>query len=404
MKFTIEREIALSMLGRVLPVIEKRNSIQILDAMLIQAGTRCVTFFGTNMDVEIGGHVPADVSEQGRAAVNGHKLVALIKEFDKGATIEFEGGIITSEKVIPAKSPSWPERVEREFSPVILRGGRTRYALPVMDAGDVPVLKATGNGHTFQLSTRDLLGYSESVEFAISTEETRYYLNGIFLHGPNQAGKHDCSRMVTTNGHCLAIAHMPGVDCGPVPAIVPRLATNLFKKVFGPALPRKVEEPGPTLIVTMPGKEGGTISFESDDILLRTKVIDGTFPDYQRIIPGASEATLNMRTSELDKAIKRVTAILDKKVGAVRFSPFKGGMGVHASSPEYGMASEEIEIGHKGKMFDIGFNAQYCREILAHAGADEVRFEMYDARSPTRISPVGRPGAPVEFILMPVRV
>jgi DNA polymerase-3 subunit beta len=269
--------------------------------------------------------------------------------------------------------------------------GRARFQLQTLPRDDFPVIGETDLPTRFALPAETLTMLIDRTRFAISTEETRYYLNGIFLHAPAQpAGR---LRAVATDGHRLARVEVPLPDgaAGMPDVIVPRKCVAEVRKLLD-------ERDGEVEIALSPSK----IRFRIGAAVLTSKLIDGTFPDYSRVIPTANDRLLRIDSGTLAEGVDRVTAIASEKTRAVKLSLDRDRVTLSVMSPENGTASEDVPADYSAEAFDVGFNSRYLLDILAQVEGEAVEVHMADAAAPTLIRE--SEGSDALYVLMPMRV
>jgi DNA polymerase-3 subunit beta len=372
MKLTIERAALLKSLNHVQSVVERRNTIPILSNVKIEGRSGAVSFNATDMDLDILETVAADVIRPGVTTAPAHTLYEIVRKLPDGSQVELEQS--------------------GEDSQLILRSGRSRFTLASLPVDDYPVMSGGDLPFGFTLSADELKGLIDRTRFAISSEETRYYLNGIYLHAASSNGV-QVLRAVATDGHRLARVEVPLPDGAPgMPGvIVPRKTVTELRKLLDET----------SLDVTVSLSET-KIRFAFDDAMMTSKLIDGTFPDYERVIPADNDKVLEVDCKAFSQAVDRVSAISTEKSRAIKLSVDKGGLTLSASSPENGSAVEELEAAYDAAPMEIGFNSRYLLDILAQIEGDAARFAMADAASPTVVREVTDSSA--VYVLMPMRV
>ena len=253
----------------------------------------------------------------------------------------------------------------------------------MMTGGELP--------HQFTLGAKELRTMIDRSSLAISTEETRYYLNGIYFHVTD--GKMPVLRAVATDGHRLARVEMarPQGATGMPGVIVPRKTVQELRRL--------AEDTDAEVSVALSDTK---ISFAFDDVELTSKLIDGTFPDYQRVIPEANDKIMDVSCKAFAEAVDRVSTISSEKSRAVKVQLKNGTVLLSATSAENGTAAEEIEVSYTGGALEIGFNSRYLLDIARQIEGDTARFAMADASSPTVVQDVADPSA--LYVLMPMRV
>ncbi|MSO89004.1 MAG: DNA polymerase III subunit beta [Rhodospirillaceae bacterium] len=371
MKFTIERNSLLRALGHAQSVVERRNTIPILSNVLIEAQAERVSLTATDMDIALVETVSSNVARQGALTMPAHTLYDIIRKLPEGAEVVVDGG---------------------DKGQVGLRAGRSKFTLACLPAEDFPKLAGGEMPATFRLEAGDLRGLVDRTRFAISTEETRYYLNGIYLHAAQSDGV-KVLRAVATDGHRLARVEIPlpsGAETIPG-VIIPRKTVSELRRL--------VDEAGGTLQVALSETR---IRFAFEDVVLTSKLIDGTFPDYERVIPTTNDKVMEVNCKDFTAAVDRVATVSTEKSRAVKLTVSRGSLVVSATSPETGNASEEIEVRYDAPPIEIGFNSRYLLDITQQIDGDGARFIMADAGSPTLIRDVA--DASALYVLMPLRV
>jgi len=372
MKFTIERAALLKSLGHVQSVVERRNTIPILSNVKMEAGNGSLSLNATDMDLDIVEHIAAEVSDAGTITAPAHTLYEIVRKLPDGAQVEFDGNV--------------------DGGQMTLRAGRSRFTLSCLPIEDFPVLDEGMLPHSFSLSADDMRVLIDRTRFAISTEETRYYLNGIYIHGAQRDGV-DVLRAVATDGHRLASVEVPLPDSakGMPGVIVPRKTVTELRKL--------IDETSDDVTVSLSETK---IRFAFGDAVLTSKLIDGTFPDYERVIPTGNDKDMEVERKVFADAVDRVSAISTEKSRAVKLTLSKGTLVLSASSPDAGSATEELEVTYDGGDLEVGFNSRYLLDITQQIEGDQAHFILADAASPTIVREVGDSSA--LYVLMPMRV
>jgi DNA polymerase-3 subunit beta len=372
MKVTLERAALLRSLGHVHRIVERRNTIPILGNVLIRAEDSKLTFKATDLDVEMRETITAEVGPSGSTTVPAHMLYEIVRKLPEGAQVGIES---SGDRAVMA-----------------IRAGRSRFTLQTLPESDFPDLAAGEMSHTFKLTAADLKRLIEKTAFAISTEETRYYLNGIYLH-PAAAAKNATLRAVATDGHRLAqfelplpsgAAGMPGI-------IVPRKTVAEVQRLIE-------DNEAEITIELSPGK----IRFNIGEAVLTSKLIDGTFPDYARVIPTGNDKELVVDKLEFEQAVDRVSTVSSERGRAVKFSLSNGKLLLSVTNPDSGSATEELEVEYGAEPLDIGFNSRYLLDIAAQLDGEAAVLKLADPGSPTLIQ--DREGKGALYVLMPMRV
>src|ERR687889_254152 len=372
MRVTVERAALLKALGHVHRVVEKRNTIPILANVLLRADGEGLRLRATDLDIEVTDTIAADVPERGATTVPAHVLYDIVRKLPDGAQVSLE--------------------ISGEGGQMQIRSGRSRFMLQALPESDFPDLAAGDLPHRFTLAATDLKRLIEKTQFAISTEETRYYLNGIFLHTID-AGGSVVMRAVATDGHRLARVEIPAPTGseGMPGVIIPRKAVAEIVKL--------VEDGSESITVEL---SSAKVRLTFDGVVLTSKLIDGTFPDYQRVIPTANDKLLTVERGDFAKAVDRVSTISSERGRAVKLALNDGRLTLSVNNPDSGSATEELEVDYDAAPIDIGFNARYLLDITAQLDGDTALFKLADPGSPTIVQ--DREGATALYVLMPMRV
>lgn len=374
MKFTAERAILLKALAHIQSVAEKRNTIPILANVLIDAANGRLTLTGTDMEIAVVEEVPAVIHTPGSATAPAAVLYEIVRKLPDGSEVEL--------------SQSEPD------AQLDLRAGRYATRLNVLPVDDFPSMVAGEFPHQFRLNSGVLKSLIDRVRFAVSTEETRYYLNGIYMHvADGDVGP--MLKAVATDGHRLARVEtevsagaesMPGV-------IIPRKTVGEIRKLLDEA-PEEVEV----------SVSDTRIQFAVGPITLTSKLIDGTFPEYQRVIPTGNNRTLRVGKKDFSDAVARVAAISQERSRPVKLTLSRDLLVLSAASSDQGTAQEELDdnrVTYDGADMEIGFQARYLNDITDQV-AKEVEFVFADNSAPTIVRDVD--SASALYVLMPMRV
>jgi DNA polymerase-3 subunit beta len=372
MKVTLERAALLKALGHVHRVVERRNTIPILSNVLVQASGSSLFLRATDLDLEVTETLAADVAQSGATTLPAHTLYEIVRKLPDGAQVSLE--------------------LTGDAGQLLLRSGRSRFMLQCLPEADFPDLTAGDLSHKFTLSSADLKKLIEKTQFAISTEETRYYLNGIFMHTLDVEG-HTMLRSVATDGHRLARVEIPAPtgSAGMPGVIIPRKAVSEVQKLLDDGAGEVVIEMSTT-----------KARFTFGDVVLTSKLIDGTFPDYARVIPAGNDKRLVVERDSFARAVDRVSTISSERGRAVKLALGEGKLTLTVTNPDSGSATEELEVDYDAAPMEIGFNAKYLLDITAQLDSDTALFKLADAGSPTLVQ--NRDGSSALYVLMPMRV
>jgi DNA polymerase-3 subunit beta len=372
MKVTLERNHLLKSLGHVHRVVERRNTYPILANVLIKAADGKLDLRATDLDIEVTETVPAIVATPGTTTVPAHTLYEIVRKLADGAEVQLETD---------------------GADQMLLTSGRSRFHLACLSPDSFPDLKSGSFSQEFSIAAASLRELIERTQFAISNEETRYYLNGIYLHALTVDGAATL-RAVATDGHRLARAEteapagaegMPGI-------IIPKKTVSEVQKLLEGAEDEVRVEVSDT-----------KIRFTLGEVVLLSKLIEGTFPDYDRVTPKNNDKEMNVDRAAFATAVDRVSTIASDRGGkAVKLSMHDGQLELSVTNPDHGTASEELAVGFEPESFEIGFNARYLLDIVGQIRSDNAIFLFNDAGSPTLVREDGE--AKALYVLMPMRV
>ncbi len=372
MKATIERATLLKGLSHVQSVVERRNTIPILSNVLIEAiaeGT--LKLMATDLDLQINESIAAAVDQPGATTVSAHTLFDIARKLPEGSQVQLAAS-------------------EGRMSIV---AGRARFSLGTLPRDDFPVIAEGELPTQFELPAETLKQIIDKTRFAISTEETRYYLNGIFLHVADGDSSNPVLKAAATDGHRLARVTLPrpeGAESMP-DVIVPRKCIGELRKLLD-------EVDGSVGVSLSPTK----IRFDLGQAILTSKLIDGTFPDYSRVIPTGNDKILKIDPKSFMEGVDRVSTIATEKTRAVKMALDRDKITLSVTSPENGTAAEEVPGDYVALPFEIGFNSRYLMDILAQIDGDMVEVHLADAAAPTLIRENDK--SPALYVLMPMRV
>ena len=377
MKLTIERATLLKALGHVQSVVEKRNTIPILSNVLLSTSQDQVAFSATDLDMEITDSSPARVEESGQVTAPAHMLHELVRELPDGADISLS---------YTGEDP----RLE-------VRAGRSRFNLPVLPAGDFPVMSSEGLSAPLQIGAADLIRLIDKTRFAVSTEETRYYLNGLYFHGVVEDGAEKL-RAVGTDGLRLALAQMPAPDgfAGAQGIIIPRKTVVEVRRLL--------DDAGESVTMALSQQK---VHFGFGAATMTSKVIDGSFPAYERVIPRDNRRVVMLDNALFAAAVRRVAIISNERSRPVRLAIEPGHVTLTVRNMDAGQAVEELEVDYDGEPFEVGFNARYVLDVTAQIAGQVAEFRFAE---PTGAAALLDPtlvldptDAGVQYVLVPMR-
>ncbi len=372
MKLSIERGALLKAVAQAQSVVERRNTIPILANVLIEAEGDTVQFRATDLDIEVVDKAPAMVERAGSTTVSAVTLHEIIRKLPDGALVTLsDDGMAGRLSVI---------------------AGKSQFNLATLPKEDFPVMANSEYAANFTAPAPALRRLFDKSKFAISTEETRYYLNGVYLHVATADGV-SMLRAVATDGHRLAridaalpvgAEAMPGV-------IVPRKTVGELRKLL--------DDDEAKIAVSVSETK---IRFATPTITLTSKVIDGTFPDYSRVIPQGNTRRLEVDAKEFASAVDRVATVSSERSRAVKLSLDEDRLILSVNAPDSGAAEEELAVAYADDKLEIGFNAKYLLEIASQVDRENAVFLFNSAGDPTLM----REGNDMSavYVVMPMRV
>jgi DNA polymerase-3 subunit beta len=370
MKATIERATLLKGLSHVQSVVERRNTIPILSNVLLEANASgALRLMATDLDLQIDETIAAAVDQPGATTISAHTLFDIVRKLPEGSQVELSAA-------------------EGRITVV---AGRARFTLSTLPRDDFPVIAEGELPVTFELPAETLKQIIDKTRFAISTEETRYYLNGIFLHVADEASP--VLKAAATDGHRLARVTVPrpdGAESMP-DVIIPRKCIAELRKLL--------DEVDGSVGVSLSNSK---IRFDLGQAILTSKLIDGTFPDYSRVIPQGNDKILRIDPKSFMEGVDRVSTIATEKTRAVKMALDRDKVTLSVTSPENGGAVEEVPGEYAAQPFEIGFNSRYLMDILGQIEGDVCEVHLADAAAPTLIRANDK--SPALYVLMPMRV
>ncbi len=372
MKISIERAVLLKAVSQAQSVVERRNTIPILANVLIEAEGDTAQFRATDLDIEVVDKATAMVERAGATTVAATTLHEIVRKLPDGALVTLTDDGAAGRLTVEA--------------------GRSNFSLATLPREDFPVMATSEYATNFKAPAAVLRRLFDKSKFAISTEETRYYLNGVYMHVADaENGK--ALRCVATDGHRLARidADLPQ-DAGDMPGvIVPRKTVGELRKLL--------DQDDMEIAVSVSETK---VRFATPDITLTSKVIDGTFPDYTRVIPQGNTRKLEVDASEFAKAVDRVATVSSERSRAVKLQLEEDRLILSVNSPDSGAAEEELAVSYSDERLEIGFNAKYLLEIASQVDRENAVFMFNSAGDPTLMREGGDTSA--VYVVMPMRV
>lgn len=372
MKVIIERAALLKALGHVQSVVERRGTIPILSNVKIDAAGEDLHLTATDMDIAVVEKAKATVQQPGKTTVPAQTFYEIVRKLPEGSQVEL------SKAADAAK--------------LTIRAGSSRFSLATLPVEDFPVMTEGDMPISFSITASECNALIDKTKFAVSTEETRYYLNGIYLHTAENQGL-GVLRAVATDGHRLARIEvaLPAGAAGMPGIIIPRKTIGEIKKLT---------EDGVTHVDISLSES--KIRFACGNAVLVSKLIDGTFPDYERVIPSANDKIMEMNGKDFSKAVDRVSTIASEKTRGIKLAVSQGKLNLSSDSPEHGTATEEIEVNYSADPVEIGFNSRYLLDMMSQIEGDTVQFVLSDSTSPALVRDTVDVSA--LYVVMPMRV
>ena len=369
MNFTVERDVMFSAMSRISRVVEKKNTIPILANVVLSASDGRLTMRATDLDLQLTESISAKIATKGETTVPAHMLSDILRKLPNGSEV----------------------MIEHQDTAITVKCGRSRFKLNSLPVQDHPALEVGDTPVSFELAAADLAGLIERTQFAISTEETRYYLNGIYLH-PFAEGPTKHLRAVATDGHRLAQTQIP----------CPAAAVNMP----GVIVPRKTV--GEILKLVAGSEDNVTIELSSQkirvtsgDTVITSKLIDGTFPDYNRVIPNNNHKLMVLDKADFEHAIDRVATVSADRSRAVKLSLSDGRLTMVVNNPDSGAATEELDVSYEGDSLEIGFNSRYLLDVTSELEGERAVLKFNDPGTPAIVQSEGDENS--IFIIMPMR-
>lgn len=372
MKLSIERGTLLKALAQAQSVVERRNTIPILANVLIEAEGAQVSFRATDLDIEVVDRAAAMVERAGATTVSAVMLHEIVRKLPDGALVNLTEDATSGRLAITA--------------------GRSSFNLATLPREDFPVMATSEYSSNFAAPAAVLRRLFDKAKFAISTEETRYYLNGVYMHtATGETGQ--VLRCVATDGHRLARidAPLPEGAAGMPGVIVPRKTVNELRKLL--------DDDETQIAVSVSETK---VRFATPAIMLTSKVIDGTFPDYTRVIPTGNTRRLEVDASEFAKAVDRVATVSSERSRAVKLSLDEDRLVLSVNAPDSGAAEEELAVAYSDERLEIGFNAKYLLEIASQVDRENAVFLFNSSGDPTLMREGNDTSA--VYVVMPMRV
>jgi DNA polymerase-3 subunit beta len=372
MKVSIERAVLLKAVGQAQSVVERRNTIPILSNVLIEAEDKGVSLRATDLDIEVVDRAPAQVDRPGATTVSAVMLHEIVRKLPDGALVQLTADTSAERLTVQA--------------------GRSNFTLATLPKEDFPVMASSEYTASFSVPAAVLRRLFDKSKFAISTEETRYYLNGVYMHVAKGDGG-QVLRCVATDGHRLARidAPLPEGAAGMPGVIVPRKTVGELRKLL--------EDDDAAIAVSVSETK---VRFATPSVTLTSKVIDGTFPDYARVIPTGNTRRLEVDAAEFARAVDRVATVSSERSRAVKMRLEDDRLVLSVNAPDSGAAEEELAVAYGDDPLEIGFNHKYLVEIASQVDRENAVFLFNSSGDPTLMREGNDTSA--VYVVMPMRV
>ena len=374
MKVVLNRADLLKGISTVQSAVAAKNTMPILANVLLEARDKKLEFVATDLDMGIRCSVVAEVVEKGSITINAKKLSDIVRELPE-ASVDIE--IDENQKMI-------------------LVCQKSQFKVHGLPKDDFPILPEVKKEKVFKIKGSLIQQMIHKTIFAVSTDETRYVLNGVFFQVENEKLK-----MVATDGHRLAYIHkkLEGKGEGKTNVIIPTKTLNELSKVISDASKGKEEKDETTVEVVTTENQ---IKFTVEGVEIISRLIEGQFPNYEQVIPKESDKKVEASCSELSAATKRVAILTSEKSNSIRYQIKPGKISISSKTPDMGEAKEEIDASYKGEEISIAYNAKYVLDVLKNVGTEQVVIELTQPLSPGILKPKG--DSDYLCVIMPMRV
>lgn len=364
MKFSAERESLLTALQSVIGVVERRQTMPILANLLLSAEQGKLSITATDLEVELVASAEIKSSADGRLTVPGRKLLDICRSLPEGLTLT----------------------LTQDNDRLTVKAGKSRFVLATLPAADFPVIDELAQQQSLELAQADLRRLLDKTHFSMAQQDVRYYLNGMLLETDGKM-----LRTVATDGHRLALCEMDlPSKAGPQQVIVPRKGVLELQRLLGTE---------GDVYITIGSNH---IRAQIGEVRFTSKLIDGRFPEYSRVIPAAPSKAVVADRETLRSALQRTAILANEKYRGIRLALKKNSMTLQAHNPEQEEAEEQVEVNYKGDELEVGFNVGYLLDALAAVDGNEVEIGVTDGNSSCLVRAPGATSA--RYVVMPMRL
>ena len=371
MKFEISRSDIFKCISHLQGIVDKKNTLPILSNILIEAKDNSLTLSSTDMDISIIEKINCNIMEEGSTTINSQIIYDIVRKLNDNSNIEI---------------------ISNNGKLLTLRADGSRFSLACLPKEDFPIIDMSNEGTTIKINSQVLFKLIDKTKFAISNEETRYFLNGLYFTIFNENNLTNVT-LVGTDGHRLAkssfqidqnIEEIPGV-------IIPKKTINELSKLLSD-IDTEID------IVISSNK----IIFYINNLIFISKLIDGSFPDYKRVIPSDNKNILEINREKLFSAVDRVSTIANEKSPVIKFKLLKDILNLNTINNENSTATEDLKLRYNGDEIEIGFNSKYIMDIINNLEDEVIYLSFKDSSSP--IIAQEKSDSDLVYVLMPMRV
>ncbi len=371
MKFIVSKPVIYKTLSHLQSIVNKKNTLPILSNILIEAENNLLSLSSTDMDISIKETITCNVLDQGSTTLNAQIMFDIIKKLPDTSEVEF---------------------ISNDSKILTIRSNVSKFSLSCLPKDEFPIIETDSKGKKLKVKSQTIFNLIDKTKFAISNEETRYFLNGLYFKIVSKENS-SILTFVGTDGHRLATSSfVSDEDIGEIPGvIIPKKTINELSKLLS--------ENSDDIEINISTNK---IIFYIDNLILISKLIDGNFPDYQRVIPSGNNNFLMVNRLNLLSAVDRVSTIANEKSPSVKFKILKNLINLSTVNNENSTATEDISIIYEGNEIEIGFNSRYIMDILDNLEGEEIRISFNDSSTP--IIAQEKSNSDVTYVLMPMRV
>ena len=371
MKFIVTKPVIFKTLTHLQSIVNKKNTLPILSNILIEADQNSLILTSTDMDISIREIINCNVIESGSTTLNAQIIYDIIKKLPETSEVEF---------------------ISNDGKMLTIRSNVSKFSLSCLPKDEYPIIETSAQGKKLQVKSDIFCKLINQTKFAISNEETRYFLNGLYFIIKKESDSSNLT-FVGTDGHRLATSSsksnnyevdIPGV-------IIPKKTIYELSKILA--------DKSTNMDIDISSNK---IIFYIDNLILISKLIDGNFPDYNRVIPKNNNNHLIVKRSILLSAVDRVSTIANEKSPSIKFKLLENLINLSTINNENSTATEDIEAKYEGKEINIGFNSKYIMDILENLEGEEIKISFDDNSTPIIVKE--HSGSELTYVLMPMRV